>query len=265
MSVCSEWSDGMAWAGKHFMPCSVHPDQLDTYKCKICDRKNISVQVAVCYPGYLKSMSMCTHLWNSCLPVSKYTHLNWRASLNQYAPWVLLRSFNLHHSQEGQGFVLASVAPSTGLLKAIRTLKTSIVIKTLSLIIWELWSSKLRVRGVKRNILVWSYLALKIYVVLLSRAQSSAGLCMLLFLYSHVFPWYLGGLFLTSFLPQCLYNLLYPSIIQSVSFSRTWAKMRWKEKEMLSVGINGCRKRAPWPSANWHVFIPWSAMQQYLS
>lgn len=32
-------NDLMAWAGKHFMPCSVHLDQLDTYKCKIRERK----------------------------------------------------------------------------------------------------------------------------------------------------------------------------------------------------------------------------------
>lgn len=70
------------------------------------------------------------------------------------------------------------------------------------------------------------------------------------------------GAYFTSLL---LYTLLYPSIVQNIASNKTSAKLTYKEREMLSVGINDCHQTGPWPRGNWNVFIPWSAMQKYLS
>lgn len=61
------------------------------------------------------------------------------------------------------------------------------------------------------------------------------------------------------------YPLLQPSIIHNIISSRTSAKMRWKEREILSLDINDCHQAEPWPRGNWDVFIPLNAMQKYLS
>lgn len=78
--VCSEWPDGMAWAGNHPTPCPAHPDQGSLLESQHHERRNSALRVAMSHLAPL-SQSLCSQMWNRKNPLTLRSQ---RVSTGQY-------------------------------------------------------------------------------------------------------------------------------------------------------------------------------------